>query len=86
MFDPAMNIEIGSWYLVKALHSWSKYKYSYILALCEYNAGRRKMREWLPARKHHKVKIKIQSTKVYVSSILNKYLEYAEGSASVAKN
>jgi soluble lytic murein transglycosylase len=85
MFDPITNIEIGTWYLVRALKSWSKYKYAYILALCEYNAGRKKMKEWLPPRKNQKVRIKISSTKIYVSSILNKYLEYAEG-AALAKN
>lgn len=85
MFDPMTNIEIGTWYLVKALKSWENYKYSYILALCEYNAGRKKMKEWLPPRKDQKVRIRVHSTKVYVSSILNKYLEYAEG-VSVAQN
>jgi soluble lytic murein transglycosylase len=85
MFNPAVNIEIGCWYLSRALSSWNKYRYSRVLALCEYNAGRSRVREWLPPRKHQPVRIKLNSTRFYVKSILNKYAEYAS-SGALAQN
>ena len=39
MYNPQLNIEIGSWYLGKAVRKWSGYKECFELALCEYNAG-----------------------------------------------
>lgn len=78
IFNPELNIEVGTWYLARAVKYWkgSAYKYALILGLCEYNAGRNKMKEWLPALKHKEVVIKIPSTKEYVSSIIAKYMEY----------
>jgi len=87
MFNPAVNIKIGTWYLTRAVKSWHAYKYSYVLALCEYNAGRQRMREWLPNRKHEEIDIKLDRTRHYVSAIFDKYLEYGSESGSiVAKN
>lgn len=87
IFNPELNIEIGTWYLARAIKFWQgcKYKYSIILGLCEYNAGRKKMKEWLPSEKHKEVDIKISSTKEYVFSILDKYLNYLR-STEVAAN
>jgi len=78
IFEPELNIEIGTWYLARAIKFWQncKYKYSIVLGLCEYNAGRKKMKEWLPSEKHKEVDIKGISTKEYVFSILEKYLSY----------
>lgn len=87
IFKPELNIEIGTWYLARAIKFWqsSKYKYSVVLGLCEYNAGRRKMKEWLPSEKHMEVDIKVSSTREYVFSILDKYLSYLR-STEVASN
>lgn len=87
IFDPELNIEIGTWYLARAIKFWQscRYKYSIVLGLCEYNAGRKKMKEWLPSEKNKEVDIKVSSTKEYVFSILDKYLNYLR-STEVAVN
>lgn len=79
MFDPEMNIEIGTWYLTRARDAWKDYKHCYILALCEYNAGRTGMKPWVPPRKDGKIHIGKASTRQYVNSILNIYLGYNKG-------
>lgn len=78
IFNPELNIEVGTWYLARAVKYWKSnaYKYALVLGLCEYNAGRNKMRDWLPPQKHKEVDIKVSSTKEYVNSIITKYMEY----------
>ena len=39
LMDPELNIEIGSWFLGRALNRWKDYNEAETLALCEYNAG-----------------------------------------------
>ncbi|OGV31257.1 MAG: hypothetical protein A2020_01385 [Lentisphaerae bacterium GWF2_45_14] len=81
---PEINIEIGSWYLARAIKSWSDYKHSVVLALCEYNAGRRRALEWMPCRKSGQVSITIESTRAYVRDVISRYSEFAsEGTALV---
>lgn len=88
MAVPSINIEIGSWYLARAIRSWSDYKHGVILALCEYNAGRKRAIEWIPNRKNGKIMIGIESTRSYVLDVISRYNEFAsEGSSgSVALN
>jgi len=88
MAVPAVNIEIGSWYLARAIRSWSDYKHGVVLALCEYNAGRKRALEWIPCRKSGKIMIGIESTRTYVLDIISRYNEFAsEGSSgTVASN
>lgn len=78
LFDPATNIEIGTWYLSKALKRWKKYKYSKELALCQYNAGGKRANSWKPRSYDGSVieRIKIKSTRAYVESIMDKYDKY----------
>ncbi len=77
---PELNIEIGAWYLAKALYNWEEYKYQYELALSEYNAGRTGMKPWVPNEFDGKVveNITIPSTKEYVKSVMKKYQRYTE--------
>lgn len=78
LFTPELNIEIGSWYLGKALRKWSGYKECFELALCEYNAGAKRAEAWRPLSPDESVKdrINISSTLAYVNSIMVKYGEY----------
>lgn len=80
LFDPELNIEIGSWYLKKALQRWQKYKHCTELALCQYNAGESRANKWKPADFNGKVidRIRIKSTKIYVKRIMNKYRDYKD--------
>ena len=49
-FAPALNLEIGCWYLARALRRWEGYHSALVLALAEYNAGPATvLREWRPA-------------------------------------
>lgn len=80
LFRPDLNIEIGSWYLGRALKRWSGYKYQYELALSEYNAGFKGMQPWVPKDYEGEVTeyITIPSTKAYIRSIMDRYQYYAD--------
>jgi soluble lytic murein transglycosylase len=78
LFHPALNIEIGSWYLARAVKRWSRYKDCHALALAEYNAGLTRTNRWKPADPNGNVcaNISISSTLSYVNVILDKYEKY----------
>ena len=78
LFDPELNIEIGSWYLGRAIRRWNKYRDCYVLALCEYNAGLTRANKWKPANPNGDVRkrITIPSTRTYVNDIMDRYEKY----------
>jgi soluble lytic murein transglycosylase len=78
LYNPALNIEIGSWYLGRAAKKWSPSKESFELALCEYNAGAARANNWKPLSPDESVRdrINISSTLAYVNSVMAKYNEY----------
>ena len=78
LFDPELNIEIGSWYLGNAIRRWSKYRDCHVLALCEYNAGITRANKWKPADPNADVRkrITIPSTLNYVNDIMDRYETY----------
>lgn len=78
LFNPVLNVEIGAWYLARALRRWSEYDGRVELALCEYNAGPSRARLWKPVTYDGKVfdRIGYRSTQGYVRSIMDKYAEY----------
>ena len=80
LFDPELNIEIGTWYLAKALKRWRNYKHAKELALCQYNAGGKRADNWKPESYDGTVldRIKIRSTRAYVEAIMYKYNRYCE--------
>lgn len=82
--DPALNLEIGSWYLARALHRWSNYREGTTLALCEYNAGFSRANAWKPEHAGGSVleRIQIDSTRKYAGDILRKYAEYRKKTAA----
>lgn len=49
LFDPEFNLEIGCWYLARAMKRWRKYRCAAELALAEYNAGAKNAARWAPA-------------------------------------
>jgi len=79
LFSPRLNIEIGTWYLAKALRKWSKYKDFEAIALAEYNAGGTNAQKWKSASYEDDFieKITYGNTKIYVKDILERYREYA---------
>lgn len=75
-----LNLEIGVWYLARALKSWEKYKGQIALALVQYNAGATRANRWKPEKCDGDVisRIKIPSTRGYVVNITERYRKYSE--------
>ena len=69
------NINIGCWYLAQALKRWKKYRCGTELALVEYNAGFKYANLYKPENFDGEVipRIKIASTKKYVTEIMENY-------------
>ena len=76
--DPEINIEIGSWFLGRALKRWNGYTEAETLALCEYNAGIQRAETWKPLLHDGDVmaNIDIESTRKYVKDILEQRDKY----------
>ncbi|MDD5698310.1 MAG: lytic transglycosylase domain-containing protein [Victivallaceae bacterium] len=80
LFNPELNIEIGTWYLAEALKRWRNYRCGEELALCQYNAGSKRAEAWKPESYDGTVigRIKIKSTRAYVKAIMRKYRKYCD--------
>lgn len=88
LYDPYLNIEVGSWFLARAMRRWDGTNQCYTLALCEYNAGRSRAVGWLSrTAKESDVYIASSKTRRYVINVRDKYIQYsAENAASLAGN
>jgi len=84
LFAPRMNLEIGSWYLKKALTRWAAKDDPVPFALAEYNAGRTTVDRWI-ATTHLgeettaadlRTHIGFPSTRSYVEAILKRRAYY----------
>jgi len=74
LFDPRLNIEIGTWYIGKAVTAWSKHRDGEVLALAQYNAGAGKARDWAPADPRDGVeldRIRFASTREYIRRVIH---------------
>ena len=78
LYQPELNIEVGSWYLGRAMQRWRLFKNGTALALCEYNAGLKSAHKWKPEKANGEVveRITFPTTKKYVSQILGRYEKY----------
>ncbi|MEA2012238.1 MAG: transglycosylase SLT domain-containing protein [Verrucomicrobiota bacterium] len=79
LFNPELNLEIGTWYYARALKQWKKKKFSEIYALAQYNAGRKNLLRWTKNMKHDTNPIKkigFPSTRNYVKRVMNFYHSY----------
>ena len=83
LFNVELNLEIGCWYLARAMKRWKGYRHGTELALAEYNAGLSQVRKWAPENKNGEVipRIKIASTKKYVTEITKRYRSYSKTTA-----
>ena len=77
VFDPYMNLEIGTWYFARAFSKWHQSSHALLLALGEYNAGPGRVRSWIrKCRGNKELAISRSASADYVKSIRDKYLEY----------
>jgi len=78
LLEPEQNLEIGCWYLGKALHRWQEYSDNIELALAQYNAGGSRANRWKPEKKDGKLlpRVTLASTKKYISQITKRYRNY----------
>ena len=77
VFDPYVNIEIGTWYFARAFRKWSRSSHALLLALGEYNAGPGRVRRWI--RRYggnRELAISRSASSHYVRAIRDKYLAY----------
>jgi soluble lytic murein transglycosylase len=77
LFDPKRNVEIGTWYLHRALQHWQKEKDAVPFALAEYNAGPSRAQRWAGgekapplAPKEFRRNIDFPGTRKYVEAII----------------
>lgn len=76
--DPVLNLEIGCWYLARAMKRYSGYRNKLALSLAMYNAGIRRAEKWKPHNKDGDVisRIDIKSTRRYVTQVIRRYHRY----------
>lgn len=76
LFSVELNLDIGCWYLARALKRWAKYRCSVELALAEYNAGAKNASRWAPASVEEAdvvSRIDFPVTRDYVQGIMRRY-------------
>ena len=78
LFDPRLNIEIGSWYLGKAMARWREYRDADVLALAQYNAGEQTVseRNWAPKDPREQVRlaaVDFPSTRQYIVRVRERW-------------
>lgn len=89
LFNPALNIEIGTWYLSRARKSWSEYfQVCDQLALAQYNAGRENAKQWKPDDKREKElkNVSFPSTEEYIKNVIKYKDQYKRKSLGSDEN
>ncbi len=78
LFKVATNLDIGCWYLSRAMKRYAKYKHATELALADYNSGASRVKTILPQDTNAEIipRIKISSTRDYVKKIMERYEKY----------
>jgi len=78
LFDPRLNIEIGSWYIASNLAQWQAHPDMEVLALAQYNAGIRNAMKWAAtdAAASTLDRISFPGTRRYIERILRSKQKY----------
>lgn len=81
--EPERNIQVGSWYLEKVKTAYRGFPAEKAMMLAAYNAGPSRVETWTKDTERSKLtekqfieRIKISTTKAYVTSILKRFREY----------
>jgi soluble lytic murein transglycosylase len=83
-FDPRLNIEVGTWYLARAMNRWRGYESMEVLALSQYNAGQSRAERWAPTDPGDELPVEgvtFPSTRAYITRILKKTRDYEQNEA-----
>jgi soluble lytic murein transglycosylase len=86
LFDPETNLEVGVWYLSRALDRWKEKEDPLPFALAEYNAGRSRVHQWIGNSNmgnkaqafHLKEQIAFPTTRRYIKTIEQRYKFYTD--------
>lgn len=77
LLDAGTNIEVGTWYLAKALKHWASQQDPLPFALGEYNAGRRHVKRWSGGAQMTADELRnamdFPGTRAYVSAVQKRY-------------
>ena len=86
LFDPRTNLEVGTWYLARAIRRWKEEGADRpeVFGLAEYNAGITRARRWAAQSPGLKAAefleaVDFPTTKAYIRSILRRTELYATG-------
>lgn len=94
LWKPEINLEVGSWYLARALMYWNSRDQPLAFALAEYNAGRSRVKRWVNSSgqgngataDHLRAFMDFPSTKSYMESILSRTKFYRTRSEFQTQN
>ena len=88
LIDPKTNIEVGTWYLGRALKHWSGQEDPLPFALGEYNAGRSRVKRWSGGAQmtadELNAAMDIASTRAYIAAVRARYDYYRARGERVA--
>ena len=80
LLDPKTNIEVGTWYLGRALRHWSGQPDPLPFALGEYNAGRSRVKRWAGGGRMSADELDaamdIPSTRAYIAAVRGRHDYY----------
>ncbi len=88
LFKIKTNLDIGCWFLHRAMVRWEDYDHGLELALAQYNAGAKRAKSWSPESLSDEVidRITIRSTRNYVKRIIRRYEKYRSADAGAEKH
>ncbi|MEX1110598.1 MAG: lytic transglycosylase domain-containing protein [Chthoniobacterales bacterium] len=82
LLDPKTNIEVGTWYLGRALRHWSGQEDPLPFALGEYNAGRSRVKRWAGGERisadELDAAMDIPGTRAYIAAVRARYDYYRQ--------
>lgn len=89
LFDPRTNLDVGTWYMSRALTRWKGKRDPIPFALAEYNAGRTRVERWIAitdlgdkaSSDDLLAAIDFPSTRRYVQDIVRRHRHYREAPA-----
>jgi soluble lytic murein transglycosylase len=79
LFDARTNLDVGTWYLSRALEYWKDRDFPVYFALAEYNAGRSRVEKWAADGASARLMLRAASAGSagqYVDDVIRRYRHY----------